>query len=56
MEGAPMESTVTVRFSKQMTAAVDKYTDPEVGYTRSVFIREAVKERLNKMTANEAIV
>jgi len=51
-----MESTVHVRFDTEMLGRVDQFIDPTVGQTRSLFIREAVKERLNKLSAIEAII
>lgn len=56
MWGKKMESVIHVRFPKGMIKEVDQVVDPSIGYTRSLFIREAVKERLNKMSNQEATV
>ena len=47
---------VHVRFAKEMIEEVDRVIDPTIGQTRSMFIREAVKERLNKLNALKAVV
>ncbi len=47
---------VHVRFTKEMIDKVDQVIDPISGQTRSQFIREAVKERLNKLNVMEATV
>lgn len=42
---------IHVRFSKELIDEVDRTLDPTIGQTRSQFIRESVKERLNKVNS-----